>query len=370
MAIIIIILSLLFLIYAGLLVFILSYWHPSLLKENEVSPLHDFSIIIPTRNESTNIKTCINSVLSCAYDKNKIEIIVVDDHSTDNTLQQLCYFENQIKVLNAELQGKKAALSLGIKNSKFEHIVTLDADCIVPKNWLKSLSAEYHHTQPSIITAPVCIIRSPSALNAFEYLETCGLMAVTNLGIKTNSFPLGNGANFSFLKTFFSDVNGYGNHQNFASGDDVYLIKSAFDNNEKVSFLLNSDAVVKTKGCHNVKMLLDQRKRWATKTRSYASIYLLLVQTFVFASNFVIPLLLLASIVLWDFNLLLLFVASFAIKAMIDYFYLHKICKLFEGITPVFDFMVSTFINLYVYVYMSYHALFPGKYEWKQRKTK
>lgn len=93
------------------------------------------SIIIPSHNSEKTIQENIESLLDQDY-KGKYEIIVVDS-SRDKTLEILSQFP--VKLIKQKPKGPAAARNLGVKKSKGNIIVFIDADCVAPKNWLKSL---------------------------------------------------------------------------------------------------------------------------------------------------------------------------------------------------------------------------------------
>ncbi len=93
-----------------------------------MKPIKDklVSVIIPTFNRAWALETAIDSVL--AQDYNSIEIIVIDDGSTDNTQDLLKGYKNKIRVLTQENRGVSAARNFGIKSSHGEFIALLDSD--------------------------------------------------------------------------------------------------------------------------------------------------------------------------------------------------------------------------------------------------
>nr|MBP7931098.1 glycosyltransferase [Chitinophagaceae bacterium] len=100
------------------------------------------SIIIPARNEEQNIGRCLDSILEQTLPNSQVEIIVVDDGSSDNTASIVrTYFKKNVRLLQLsdEVGGKKAALTKGIEIASHPLIVTTDADCIYPNNWLNTL---------------------------------------------------------------------------------------------------------------------------------------------------------------------------------------------------------------------------------------
>lgn len=84
------------------------------------------SVIVPTYNYSNFIEQCINSILEQSYQK--IEVIVVDDGSTDDTLTVLQKFEKRALIHSQKNSGVSAARNAGLQLSKGEYIAFLDAD--------------------------------------------------------------------------------------------------------------------------------------------------------------------------------------------------------------------------------------------------
>ena len=108
------------------------------------------SVIIAARNEEASIAACIQAILAQSYPTHLFEVIIVNDHSTDNTSTIVQSFSNkQVQLLELEqyikasgkkgTAYKKAAIEYGIKESKGKLIVTTDADCIVQEHWLLNL---------------------------------------------------------------------------------------------------------------------------------------------------------------------------------------------------------------------------------------
>ncbi|MBL0146917.1 MAG: glycosyltransferase [Chitinophagaceae bacterium] len=107
------------------------------------------SIIIPARNEEEHIAACIQSIINQSYPKNLYEVIVVDDHSTDSTAKIVQGF-NQPNIKCISLQYfignetnsyKKKGIEVGIAQSNGKLIITTDADCVAPENWLQTIAA-------------------------------------------------------------------------------------------------------------------------------------------------------------------------------------------------------------------------------------
>jgi len=100
------------------------------------------SIIMPCRNEGRYIQNCFESLTQNTYPKDKQEILIVDGMSTDNTRGIIHEFMDKrsfVKLFNNEKYITPAAMNIGIKNSKGEIIIRVDAHAIYPKDYIEKL---------------------------------------------------------------------------------------------------------------------------------------------------------------------------------------------------------------------------------------
>lgn len=104
-------------------------------KEEKAYP--KVSIIVPVKNGASKIRDLLDSLMHVDYDKDKLEIIVVDGCSTDGTKEIVSRYP--VKLLTEEKPGVNAARNTGIKNSTGEIIAFTDHDCIVPSDWVKKI---------------------------------------------------------------------------------------------------------------------------------------------------------------------------------------------------------------------------------------
>lgn len=95
------------------------------------------SVIIPVYNTEKYVADAISSVLAQNYPN--LEIIVVNDGSTDGTLEVLKSFGDKIKIINQENQGQSVARNIGVQQSRGSIIGLLDADDIWTTNHIELL---------------------------------------------------------------------------------------------------------------------------------------------------------------------------------------------------------------------------------------
>jgi len=127
------------------------------------------SIIIPAYNEETRIKNCLDSILASSYKKNKIEIVVVDDGSTDNTLKVLKSY--RIKVLKQKHLGKSKALNKGISAAKNEFVLVIDADTRIDKDFIKEIVKPFSDKEVGATTGIIKLSNNKGVLPMFQNVE-------------------------------------------------------------------------------------------------------------------------------------------------------------------------------------------------------
>lgn len=328
-----------------------------------------FSIIIAARNEAENIHKCLNSLQKLNYPSSLFEVILVDDYSEDDTL----IVARQMNIPNIKIirlkdyihnninSYKKAALRLGLEHSSFEHVITIDADCFVAKDFLLSLSIHYSSFDLNFVAGPVHFTSDGSFLQDFQKLDNIGMMAMTHAGIKSHLWYLANGANLSYLK---NELQPYApENSKVASGDDMFAIHQARkQDEEKVDFLLSQNNLVITKSESDWSSFIRQRIRWASKNASYNDPGLNLLMSFIW----LYCLLLFTSAVFFP----LFALSGLIFKALLDTIYLRYLAPFFpKPISSLKIFFLSFFHSFYIMIFGIFSFIKP-KYTWKSRSVR
>ena len=110
------------------------------------------SIVIPTKNEGDVLEKCLNSIRNLDYPKDKIEVIIVDGHSRDNTVELAKKYG--CKVVFEEFGTRGGACNLSVRNAKGEYIAFTDADCVVRKDWMKNLIKHFNSNEIASVGGP------------------------------------------------------------------------------------------------------------------------------------------------------------------------------------------------------------------------
>lgn len=226
------------------------------------------TVVVSARNEEKIIAKCIESLLRIDYPSEKLEILLVNDRSTDRTgAIMLEYASGQAAVKYFEpdppagrLKGKTNALSQAIKKSKGEIILTTDADCLVKPTWVREMVRNYD--ADTGVAASYSIIEPTSINSAVQSLDWIYLLTIAS-GSDGISLPLSCvGNNMSFRRKAYDEVGGYENIK-FSVTEDFMLLKTIRDKTRwKTKFPVNYDILNYTLPCGNFVELYRQKKRW------------------------------------------------------------------------------------------------------------
>jgi cellulose synthase/poly-beta-1,6-N-acetylglucosamine synthase-like glycosyltransferase len=354
---------------------------------SDFQPETKISVIIPARNEAENIKNCLDSIINQSYPKHLFEILVIDDHSTDNTADIILSYSSQnVKLISlkdfvppaAINSYKKKAIEIAVQQSTGELIVTTDADCFVPQNWLQTIAAFYEEENPAFIVMPVAIDCSFRFIEMFQAVDFMTLQGITGAAVYKKMHSMCNGANLAYTKKAFVQVNGFAGIDTIASGDDMLLMHKIYKQYpDGIAYLKSKEVIVHTAPVKTIGEFFNQRIRWASKADKYDDKRIFAVLLLVYL-----------------FNCLLLVLPIFALINNIQYSIFNVQCSTFgawllllllKTITELlFLFPVAKFFNklslLWLFPLMQpFHILYTviagwlgkfGSYKWKDRKVK
>ena len=334
-------------------------------QKKDLKPQTSFTIIVPFRNEEENLPHLLNSFSNLNYPTDLFEVILVDDSSKEKF--QVSGFKFQVSLIDnirVSNSPKKDAISTAMQHVKTNWVITTDADCIVPQNWLLIFDNYIQENQVSMLAGAVSYECENSFLHHFQQLDLTSLQGATIGSFGLNKAFMCNGANFAYTKSLFEKLNGFEGNNKIASGDDVFLLQKAVEEFPKeVHYLKAKDAVVITKPTETWKALFYQRVRWAAKTSSYKSTFGKFLGLIVFLGNlsFVIGFFFLLFGI-WSYPIFVLF-AFF--KFGIDFVLLY-ITNQFLTRTRIKSLFLSSLLYPFFSSAVALYSLF-GSYEWKGR---
>ena len=214
------------------------------------------SIIIPALNEEENISDCIRSLLSQDFPKDQYEIIVVDNGSTDSTLDILKKLP--IRVFEEKKKGPSSARNRGILNAKGEILGFIDADCIADPLWIRR-GVEKFHPNIGCVGGKTLIFGSDNN-RLVNTLRKLGAVGAKDGPILTYPYPYFPTLNVFFKKDVFEKIGLF--DESLITGEDVDICwRMQFLTNYQFGFA--PDALVYHRSRNSIYSLFKQRKAYA-----------------------------------------------------------------------------------------------------------
>lgn len=230
------------------------------------------SIIICARNEEKTIVRCLHSVLDQEYDRSKIQLILINDASSDATVTLA---ERVLKnsglnyriISNPVQKGKKQSITYAMQLVNNDLVLLRDADTYTrSRKWLQTISAFHRETGSEFIIGPIALADNFGLLWAIQAIEN-NVLALMSCGSAYYHKPfLCSGANLIFSRRLFTQIGGYDSHLAIPSGDDIFFLEEAKKTkNTHIRYLKSVDALVYTYPVRSFSGMLHQKIRWASK---------------------------------------------------------------------------------------------------------
>lgn len=327
------------------------------------------SVVVAARNEAHHISKLLIALTNQQYPKGLFEVVVVDDHSTDDTAAMVqASAQPNVKLIRADAQqsGKKAALTQGIGAAKYTNLVITDADCVPQPQWL-SYMADAFAAGASFIAAPVKYNSNGTVLHIFQTLDFITLQGITAAGVSSGLHSLCNGANLGYTKDAFQQVHGFAGVDHVASGDDVLLMHKIKTAGGKVVYLKNKDAIVVTDPAPTWRSFIQQRMRWGSKTTAYQDRSLFWALLLVFVLNAFLLTLCIAGF--FNFEFFILTFAFLIWKTAAELPFVYSVAKFFNQQKLVLWFPLLQPLHVLYTVVVGLLSQ-TGSYHWKGRSTK
>ncbi len=363
--------------YAGLILYFrLNFKSDTKLKETEPFEA-SISLIVPFRNEEKNLLKLLQSIVNQEYPLDKIELIFVDDSSTDNSLLQLQDFKKSHPKFNLKLlelakeipgaSSKKQALHLAFSKASGDYIFLSDADCWFGKNNIQKRLESFRDKEIKLLSAAVLIQANNSFFSKMQALENLSLMASTAASTSAHFPILSNGANLAFERKAFLQLPENALHFEENSGDDLFLLHSFKKQygSRSIAYNFDTETAVYTHAQINFKAFLNQRIRWISKSKSYTDYHLILVSILVFLMN--LSLVITAFSAFFSIQNLQLLALLFLIKFCVDFPLLLKASRCYHQSKLLW---LYPFVQIFYPFFIVFTGLFGQflPYEWKGRK--
>ncbi|HEX2613299.1 MAG TPA: glycosyltransferase [Fibrobacteria bacterium] len=339
------------------------------------------TVLVAARDEEANLPRTLDALLAQDWPRDKLQVVVADDRSTDGTAAVLADYVARhpglveavtVTELPPGMSPKKNALARGLDAARGEWIAVTDADCVMGPGWLAALAAEFGGNTGMVLglTAyeePPRGFEPAEGTRALEFVSY-GIVASGLIGL---GFPvMGNANNLAYRRRAFDEAGGFARHGAVVSGDDDFTLQEIHATGKwSVRYCVNPKALVRTAPPENWARFWEQRKRWAGKTVHYRRKQVFFL-SLIFAFYASIALLLLAGLFhLGDGSLGLLGLAGLAVKTAADFAVMKKGLELF-GLSPLLRFFPFT-AALHIPVMVgSFLAGTFGGFTWKGQKMR
>lgn len=218
-------------VYAGVLVFLISGVFR--LGAKKVSQRPKVSVVVAARNEEKNLTHCLKALTGQTYPREQLEIVVVDDRSTDRTVEILrrykSLFPKLLTILSIQkvikgVSPKKHALTHGIERASGELIFTTDADCTPSPNWV-SETVPLFGQDIGLVIGPAPFTDGSNLWNKMLCLDNLAKELVAAGGAGWNVGVTCTGRNLAYRKELFEEANGFERITHSLSGDDDLFLQ-------------------------------------------------------------------------------------------------------------------------------------------------
>lgn len=364
-------------LYLVVIVYLIKGW--AALRRPNVKPVAatlstKVTLLIAARNEEENIRLTIEDILAQDFPKHLLEVIIVDDHSTDSTANIIRSYASQgVKLLQLnEAQKlnsyKKKAIAEAIKLSTGDLMVATDADCRMGPQWLSSVVSYFETEQPVIISSPVGYFQEKSLFERLQTLEFSYLIGIGASFIGNGRASTCNGANLAYRKDIFYEVGGFTGIDDLASGDDELLLQKVAERYPgRIGFLKSREAIVYTQAKPTLAEFLQQRRRWASKSTKYKdkSVVALAVGIWLFNLSMLVN----AALGFYRIYFAEMFALQLLLKYLFEAAFLLPITTFFKrsGLIVLLILLSPIHILYFVYVGLIGNT---SKYQWKGRVVK
>ncbi|WP_026950975.1 glycosyltransferase [Algoriphagus mannitolivorans] len=338
-------------------------------NHREIPPenLPQVSVWIALRNEERELPRLLKSLDDLDYPSDKIEFLLADDGSEDQTWSMLDSWAKKednktlVKLTEKDFgryhpNGKANALAILGKMATGDFYFFTDGDCKVTKNWIRAGVSSIHENTGMLIG--VTRVRRGTLWDQMQELDwwnTLGLVkVVTDLGLPTT----GLGNNMVMTKEAYESGGGFESLGKSLT-EDLEISKAVRKAGYSIRQQVSEDLLVETKAEYSIPSLLDQRKRWVTgaMTLSLGWKILLAIQVFFFPA------------IIWlIFENLELGIRLWVLKIAMQSIFIGFFAKRAKCKPPFLSLFLYDFYLLVSYCLTILYYFWPSSVQWKARK--
>ena len=244
-------------------------------EEKEYTP--PVSIIICSKNQVDHCKILVPLLMEQDYPN--FEIVLIDDASTDDTLDVFENFEAQykniklVKVENIEAfwGNKKFSMTLGIKAAKYEHLLFIEPNCLPATNqWIAEMASHFDADKSIVIGYSKLIKEKKSLANMFMRFENVW-QAMHTFGFTQIGKPYrGSGSNLAYHRKEFFNVRGFNDHMKIRFGEDELFVNQA-STGKNTTFAISKDSFTLSKPEQNFSNWMQLKRKQLSLSKNFKS---------------------------------------------------------------------------------------------------
>ena len=330
----------------------------------------EMTVIVPFRNESGHLEDLVSDLKAQTYPPERYRVILVDDHSEDDSFQLLQrVIQGDPRFTAIELgddrTGKKEAIALAMKEVRTDLVIQTDADCRISTGFLKGHMAFLHENPCDLVAGLVTTQELEGGFSeAMDRIELLGLA-----GSGAGSFGLGrpvmcSGANLVYTRELYQETRAFDPGLVEKSGDDMFLMIGARKLGKRLGFCTDPETLVKTRPVRGIPALISQRIRWGSKSVRYRMADIQLLALIVALSNLLVLLLPVSTI--WISHFWPVMIGVVFLKMLADFLMIYTVSGITGQRRTLRWFLPVTFVFHFLQPVI-YARLFFRRSSWKGR---
>lgn len=331
------------------------------------------TVLVAARNEEKYLPACLDSLGKQTYPPDLLQIIVLNDRSTDDTRQIVLNYKERFpsfELVDIDddqrgLKGKMNALAQGMEYAEGEIILITDADCRVPDTWVSEM-VTYFTDRVGLVGSLTVIDQPGKKFHLFDRIQTLDwfflqAVAAGTAGINLPVSILGN--NFGFKKSVYNKIGGFGSI-GFSLTEDMALLNTIVKRTEyKIVYPLERGSMIQSMPLNHFRDFFQQRRRWL-----YGGMKAPVWGWVLMSASFIAHLLIVVNLIPLNFTFPV--VSGLVLITGMDLSLLWRL-KLKSGLAKLTRYFIPFEIFYFLYtIILAISVFIPGRIYWKERSFK
>ncbi|TNE69257.1 glycosyltransferase [bacterium] len=255
--------------YVGLILFLtIGVALNKIRKKGIYDTLPKVSVVVSARNEEVDIADCLESLIALEYPKDKLQLILVNDRSTDRTAEIIQEYQQKSDLIEfydtkdyeTHLEAKARGISYGMKHATGDWVFITDADARVKPRWILEQINQVDDEKIGMLGGPL-VVEANSLLSSVERASWAWTQ-LFNLGMAGYNQPfICVGPNMAIKKEIYDSYGGLENFP-FTVAEDLALFNMVIKSGHTTKTVVSKDAIVTLAAVPSFTHLFSQQHRW------------------------------------------------------------------------------------------------------------